>query len=153
MRQAYDYWQNQPGNYLKPLHQSARADPPKGASLPSKKTPKHPKITALLGLRALTAQMTDSIAPTEFPKNWSAASHTRRLRRSISATYSPREEKVYTSSRICTRKLGKTVPKDLVFRWQGQQSTDPKSCPPKKMMGLRFPAVTASNSTRRCQAS
>lgn len=57
---------------------------------------------------------------------------------SISVAYTPREEKTYTLSRACTRKLSKAIPKDLVNIWQSQQSTDPKWCPLKESTGLLF---------------
>lgn len=57
---------------------------------------------------------------------------------SISVAYTPQEEKTYASSRACTRKLDKVVPKDLVNIWQSQQSTDPKRCPLKRSTGLQF---------------
>lgn len=56
----------------------------------------------------------------------------------ISAAYTPQEEKIHASSHINMRKLGRIVPKDLVNIWHGQQSTDPKWCPTKTLMGLRF---------------
>lgn len=51
--------------------------------------------------------------------------------KSISAAYSPQEEKTHASTREDTRKLGRVVPKDLVNVWRSQQSTDPKWCPPE----------------------
>jgi hypothetical protein len=50
--------------------------------------------------------------------------------KSISATYSPQEEKTHASTRW-KRIRGRVVPKDLVNFWQSQQSTDPKRCPPE----------------------
>jgi hypothetical protein len=81
LRQAYDYWQNQPGNYPKPERRNARADPPKGASCTKQEDAEAPQVVALFQLKAKISQTTDSIAPTEFPKSWSATSHARRCRR------------------------------------------------------------------------
>jgi len=80
LRQAYDYWQNQPGNYLKPKSQNSKADPPKGASLYQAGSAEAPKAATLPKLRALVACAADSIAPTEFPKSWSATRHGWRCR-------------------------------------------------------------------------
>ena len=138
MRQAYDYWQNQPGNYREPARRSARADPPKEASCTRQGDAKAPPAEALNMPKASTAPATDSIAPTEFPKRWSATSHAQRCRRSISVACTPQEEKTYASSHAFARKLRKAIPKDLVNIWQSQPSTDPKWCPLKISTGLRF---------------
>ena len=81
MRQAYDYWQNQPGNYLKPESRSSEADPPKGASFTKQGDAEAPQAATLSRLKAIIACAADSIAPTEFPKSWSATRHGRRCRR------------------------------------------------------------------------
>ena len=74
---------------------------------------------------------TDSIAPTEFPKKRSTTSHAGCHHHHISAAYTPQEEKIYALSRTFMRKLSKTIPKDLMNSWQGQQSTNPNCCLPK----------------------
>ena len=58
------------------------------------------QVTTLLKPKAILVQATDSIAPTEFPKSWSAASHAQRCRYNISATYSLQEEKTHASSHV-----------------------------------------------------
>jgi hypothetical protein len=66
----------------------------------------------------------------------------------ISGAYSPQEEKIHASTHLYRRKLGRIVPKDLVNIWQSQQSTDPKSCPPKEM-GLQIPTQAQVLSQRQ----
>src|SRR5689334_19603292 len=63
---------------------------------------------------------TDSIAPTEFPKRRSTASHVGCFHHYISAAYTPQEEKIHASSHAFARKLGRTIPKDLMNNWQSQ---------------------------------
>jgi len=80
LRQAYDYWQNQPGNYPKPKSRSPKANPPKGASCTKQGDAEATQIVAHSRLIAVKVRTTDSIAPTEFPKSWSATSRGWRYR-------------------------------------------------------------------------
>jgi hypothetical protein len=77
LRQAYDYWQNQPGNYPKPKSRSPEANPPEGASCTKQGDAEATQIAAQSKLIAVRVRTTDSIAPTEFPKSWSATSRDR----------------------------------------------------------------------------
>jgi|SRR5438128_384082 hypothetical protein len=116
-------------NQVTVLSQSTKrtlADPPKRASITKQGDAEAPQVAALKAPKAPIARATDSIAPTEFPKRWSAASHDRRYRRIHFRYMHPSGgENLHLVTRQ-TRKLGKTVPKDLVNSWQSQQSTDPK---------------------------
>jgi hypothetical protein len=129
LRQAYDYWQNQPGNYPKPEHRGALADPPKGASFTKQGDAEAIQVTALKAPKAPKAQATDSIAPTEFPKEWSATSHDRCYHRIHFRYMHPSGGENLHLVTHWVRQLGKMVPKDLMNIWHSQQSTDPKWCP------------------------
>ena len=80
MRQAYDYWQNQPGNYLKPrwppVLGEPRPDTPGGAELVTRKErpERHPTRNCIGNARLDRSCSTGHpIAPAEFPKRRSAA--------------------------------------------------------------------------------
>ena len=114
---------------LSPSTEMHEQTPAKGASFTEQGDAEALQVAALSGPGAPAVQATDSIAPTEFPKGWSATSHAGCCHRYISAACIPQEEKISASSRTCVRKLSKTVPEDLVNSWQSQQSTDPKESP------------------------
>ena len=138
MRQAYDYWQNQPGNYPKPRHRSAQADPPKGASFTKQGDAEATQVTALLELIAPAAQTTDSIAPTEFPKRWSATSHGRRFRRTHFRYIQPSggenlhlvTHRYAETWQDCPQRSGEYLAKPAIHR--------PQMVPAKYLTGLRF---------------
>jgi hypothetical protein len=72
------------------------------------------QIAALEAPKAPTARTTDSIAPTEFPKRWSATSHDRCNHRiHFRCIHLSGGENLRLVTHYM-RKLGKTVPKDLV---------------------------------------
>jgi hypothetical protein len=119
-------------NQVTILNQSTKrtlADPPKRANITKQGDAEAIQVAALEASKIPTAQATDSIAPTEFPRRWSATSHDRCCHRiHFRCIHPPGGENL----RLVThwmRKLGKMVPKDLVNIWHSQQSTDPKWCP------------------------
>jgi hypothetical protein len=121
-------------NQVTILSQRAEAQgrPPEGSEFTKQGDAEATQVTTLLKPKAIIAWVTDSIAPTEFPKSWSATSHARRCRRKHFRYMQPSGgENAHLVTRK-TRKLGRVVPKDLVNIWQSQQSTDPKWCPPKR---------------------
>lgn len=80
MRQAYDYWQNQPGNYPEPRRASlgrCGVEPPEGRSLVTRvgATRLAKPDQAGRPARRGSAPSGHPIAPTEFPKGRSAAGH------------------------------------------------------------------------------
>ena len=153
MRQAYDYWQNQPGNYRKPLHRRAQAGPLKGASLPSKWPPKRPKSPLCLGLEPQQRRQLIQLPPLSSPRAGPQRAISGVSVEIFPLHTVPQEEEAYASSRICTRKLGKAVPKDLVNVWQSQQSTDPKMRPPRDWQDFssHCNSVCLARRRRTCQ--
>ena len=118
MRQAYDYWQNQPGNYREPERRSERANPPKGARMyqmegRSRSDPsrKHQKVC-----ETPKPQATDSIASTEFPKLRSATGGIRLLHRSLHRYIRPSGGEDSRQVNAQARVLDRAIPEDLVKR-------------------------------------
>jgi hypothetical protein len=74
-------------------------NPPEGATFTKQGVAEAIRVAALKTPKAPTAQATDSIAPTEFPKRRSATSRDRYCYRTTSATYASQEEKIHASSR------------------------------------------------------
>ena len=118
MRQAYDYWQNQPGNYLEPERRSARANPPKEARMYQMEgeTPKRPQPQASKMYETPKPQATDSIAPTEFPKLRSATGGIRLLHRSLHRYIRPSGGEDSRQVNAQARILDRAIPEDLVKR-------------------------------------
>jgi hypothetical protein len=80
LRQAYDYWQNQPGNYPEPRRASLGScggEPPEGRSFVTRvgATRLAKPDQAGRPARRGAAPSGHPIAPTEFPKGRSAAGH------------------------------------------------------------------------------
>ena len=77
LRQAYDYWQNQPGTYCKPERRNECANPQKRPDVPDgNEKPKLPEPQASEAYKTPKSRTTDSIVPTEFPKLRSATGGT-----------------------------------------------------------------------------
>jgi hypothetical protein len=110
----------------------AQGRPPEGGEFTKQGDAEATQVTTLSKPKAIIAWVTDSIAPTEFPKSWSATSHARRCRRKHFRYMQPSGGENARLVTRKTRKLGSVVPKDLVNIWQSQQSTDPRWCPPKR---------------------
>ena len=110
---------------------NVRTQPPEGSELYQARRRRSDPSRYSEKTKSPNSVPTDSIAPTEFPKGRSTASHVGCFHRYISAAYTPQEEKIYASSRTVVRKLSKTIPKDLMNIWQSQQSTNRKWCLPK----------------------
>ena len=97
MRQAYDYWQNQPGNYLEPTGLAAgnlgRAQAEQFTERRHKPQPTGPWSDAT------TRLISYPFAPTEFPTEWSATQVLSARGASYSATCTPQEEDTVHPSR------------------------------------------------------
>src|SRR3954463_5681944 len=105
---------------LSPGTKCAQANSPKGASITKQGDAEAIQVAALQAPTVPTAQATDSIAPTEFPKGWSATSHDRCCHRIHFRCIHPSGGENLRLVTHNMRKLGKMAPKDLVNSWHSQ---------------------------------
>ena len=135
MRQAYDYWQNQPGNYPQPQRRSARR-PPRGeaaykryraalqALLPQKaactrytawsaRTEARPAARSP-PVKDRGAPATDSIAPTEFPRASATTKTVRLVSRQAPWLERPERRRHAARHTVLRADTGRCFPQDLV---------------------------------------
>ena len=99
---------------LSPCAEASGQTPRRERVLPKQGDAEATPVAALIMSKTRSAPATDSIAPTEFPKVWSATRHAQiLLSRTVPAAYTPQEEKTYALSHAIARKLSKAVPEDL----------------------------------------
>ena len=117
MRQAYDYWQNQPGNNPKPRRtRRAGRTPRRERKVPRRGLPKLPQSPTARVHMAQLLRATNSIAPTEFPKLRSATGCTRLLRRLLHRHIRPSGGEDSGQVNAQARVLDRAIPEDLVKR-------------------------------------
>jgi hypothetical protein len=129
LRQAYDYWQNQPGNYPQPWRRGDRGNPPKRAEcmLPRwKEDAETPSVTSVPWHKCAGTASGYSIAPTEFPKNavrdkassGSKATRTRHIRLSGGEDLGLVDAKRRILSLAIPENLVKRLAKPAIYRLQ-----------------------------------
>jgi hypothetical protein len=129
LRQAYDYWQNQPDNYPEPTPE--RGTPPlREADVSVTIKAGRRRIASSRGhqtpLTGSRHRATDSIAPTEFPREQSATGRHRARGPPTFAACIPRVEEARSGSSLFTgRYPPELAPERLLADGsRSQQSTD-----------------------------
>ena len=100
LRQAYDYWQNQPGNYPRPERQSTRAQPPERSGVyqagSRRSGPNHSPRQYTWHQRC---ERPIQLPPLSFPRYGPRRGMTDVSASDKPVTYAPKEEKTHASSR------------------------------------------------------
>jgi len=150
LRQAYDYWQNQPGNNPKPGHRNAQARPSRGRNVLGRGPRKQSQLLTTKAHKTPTQQAINSIAPTEFPKERSVTGCRGVTTDNNPATYGPQEEKTLAASHTQGADTRQSCPPESVYFWHSQQSTNSKRCLLKVQQGFGCTPRQQAQSQRRC---
>jgi hypothetical protein len=126
LRQAYDYWQNQPGNNPRPRPEGQGSTPRRRRKVQGRAPPKQRQPPIEQAPRVRVQQAAHSIAPTEFPKRRSATKQGWRCRLTSPPHTTLRRREYWLHHAHEARLCSSIIPKRLVESWQSQQSTDPR---------------------------
>jgi hypothetical protein len=100
LRQAYDYWQNQPGNYPKPESRSPRQTPRRERVYQARRRRSDPDRCSIKAKGNNSAERPIQLPPLSSPKAGPQRAMTDVSAATISVTYSPQEEKIHALSRV-----------------------------------------------------
>ena len=143
MRQAYDYWQNQPGNNPKPSGREAHGLTPKGSGKYKAGRSKAASRCLLRGhtrrrRRKQPIQLPPLSSPRYSPRRYITSVTTGNNRHMCP---SGGEDSQLPHHAHKERIFGRSIPKGLADRWQSHSSTNPERCLLEKRTGLQLPTV------------